>query len=311
MKSPRFSVVIPTYNREGLLKETIESVLAQTYSDYELIVADNGSTDGTLPMLLSYGSKLRILSESRRGGEFARSKGASGAKGEYIALLDDDDLFFPNTLEVYNRIITAESAPAVIFGSMEHFSNDNRPPTNMPNSSEIAYRSYADFLSKDIPFVKSNSRIVIKRVVAESSKGLRAEPPASLTDDVNLLLLSGTAGPAIIVERPHTVCYRVHQTNSSSNVVETVDSILALVRRERQGDFPGGKERRFERYAFLGGCSLPYVRRALKQHRIRLALRLAFKTHSMITAAIINKLSRYFKPATALTLLRNDSETIS
>jgi hypothetical protein len=87
-----------------------------------------------------------------------------------------------------------------------------------------------------------------------------------------------------------------------------VDAILALARREHHGDYPGGDARRFYRYAFLGGCSLPFVQRALKQLRIRLAFKLAFETRSMIAAAAINKLYRYFRTATPVRWLRADAE---
>jgi glycosyltransferase involved in cell wall biosynthesis len=308
MSSPKFSILIPTYNRGLLLKETIDSVLAQTFSSYELIVIDNGSTDGTLSMLSSYGSKIKTLSESKRGADVARSRGASISSGEYLALLDNDDLLYPDALEVYNRVIEGLSAPALIFGAMAHFRHGTSPRPNSTANNAIAYRSYADFLSKDIPFDKSNSRIVIKRSIAESTNALRAQPSMFPTDDTNLLLLAGTVGPIVIVGKPYTVCYRVHDQNVSGNLAYMVDGILALARRERYGDYPGGKARQFDRYAFLGGCSLPFVRRALRQHRIRLAFRLALGTRSMIAAATIKKLYRYFRAATPESWLRTHAQ---
>jgi glycosyltransferase involved in cell wall biosynthesis len=308
MSSPRFSILIPTYNRQLLLKEAVDSVLAQTFSSYELIVIDNGSTDGTLSMLSSYGSKINTLSESRRGGDVARSRGAAISTGEYIVLLDDDDLFFPNALEVYSRIIEGLSAPALVLGAMAYFRHGSSPRPNSTCDNAIAYRSFVDFLSKDIPFRKANSRIVIKRSIAESTNALRAEPSMFPCDDANLLLLAGTVGPIVIVDKPYTVRYRVHDQNTIGKLAYMADSILAIARREHHGDYPGGDVRRFDRYAFLGGCSLAFVQRALKELRIRLAFKLAFETKSMIVAATINKLGRYFRTATPVSWLRADAE---
>ena len=82
---PRFSVIIPVYNRAKLVKEAIDSVLSQTNKDFEVIVVDDGSTDDTLEMLESYGNQITILSQSNQGPEVARNLGAAQAAGDYIA----------------------------------------------------------------------------------------------------------------------------------------------------------------------------------------------------------------------------------
>ena len=93
------SVIIPTYNRWPMLGEAVESVLAQTMSDYELIVVDDGSTDETRHRLAGYGSRLTVLRQCRRGVSAARNLGASRASGGYLAFLDSDDLWHPKKLQ--------------------------------------------------------------------------------------------------------------------------------------------------------------------------------------------------------------------
>lgn len=105
----RISVVIPTYNCERYLAQAIDSVLAQTYRDFEVIVVDDGSTDRTDQVLQSYGSQIRALRQSNQGVAAARNQGMMIAQGEWIAFLDADDIFFPDKLAA--QIAHAEAHP--------------------------------------------------------------------------------------------------------------------------------------------------------------------------------------------------------
>ena len=82
-----------------MVGEAVDSVLAQTVSDYELIVVDDGSTDGTARRLRDYGARLTVLTESRQGVAAARNLGARRASGKYLAFLDSDDLWHPRKLQ--------------------------------------------------------------------------------------------------------------------------------------------------------------------------------------------------------------------
>jgi len=93
------SVVIPTYNRWPMVGEAVDSVLAQTVSDFELIVVDDGSTDETPRRLRDYGERLTVVTQGRRGVAAARNLGASRATGRYLAFLDSDDLWHPRKLQ--------------------------------------------------------------------------------------------------------------------------------------------------------------------------------------------------------------------
>ena len=96
--SPRVSVIIPTYNRSWCLSEAIDSVLSQTYHNTELIVVDDGSTDGTPALLARYGNRLRCLRQTNRGVSAARNHGIQAADGVLIAFLDSDDTWQPDKL---------------------------------------------------------------------------------------------------------------------------------------------------------------------------------------------------------------------
>jgi glycosyltransferase involved in cell wall biosynthesis len=98
---PKVTVIIPTYNRLPFLKEGIDSVLAQDFEDFELIVVDDGSTDGTAEAVRQYGGRVKLLQHpENRGVSAARNKGILHARGKYIAFLDSDDLWVKGKLKI-------------------------------------------------------------------------------------------------------------------------------------------------------------------------------------------------------------------
>ena len=93
------SCIVPTFNGERYLPETLDSIFAQTYPSLEVIVADDGSTDGTAALVASYRRRIRYLRQDNQGPAAARNLGISAAQGEFIAFLDADDLWHPDKLE--------------------------------------------------------------------------------------------------------------------------------------------------------------------------------------------------------------------
>ena len=98
-ETPKVSVVIATYNRANFLPATITSVLKQRFQDYELIVVDNGSTDGTRNLLEAYQSRVSYVYQENRGPSAARNLGVRHARAPWIAFQDSDDLSKPDHLE--------------------------------------------------------------------------------------------------------------------------------------------------------------------------------------------------------------------
>ena len=116
-KSPEVSVILPTYNRAWILKEAIDSVLAQDFKDFELIVVDDGSTDDTGQILDSYDQDLMVLHQSNRGVSAARNRGIDAAAGRLIAFLDSDDLWLPRKLTT--QVNFFNSNPAAVINQTE------------------------------------------------------------------------------------------------------------------------------------------------------------------------------------------------
>lgn len=95
---PKVSVIIPTFNREKYLNNTIDSVLAQTYHNYEIIVVDDGSTDNTREVAKKYKDKIKYVYQKNQGVSSARNSGIKVSRGEWIAFLDSDDEWLPEYL---------------------------------------------------------------------------------------------------------------------------------------------------------------------------------------------------------------------
>lgn len=94
----RVSVIIPTYNRAGTIRMAVDSALAQTYPDLEVIVVDDGSKDDSLGVLATYGDRIRVISQANGGPSAARNRGVQDATGEIIAFLDSDDKWMPDKI---------------------------------------------------------------------------------------------------------------------------------------------------------------------------------------------------------------------
>jgi glycosyltransferase involved in cell wall biosynthesis len=108
---PKVSVIIPTYNRASLISEAIDSVLQQTFSDFEIIVVDDGSTDDTEAVVKVYGDQVRYVWTPNGGTGHARNVGMQHASGQYLTFLDSDDVLYPYALELETRLL--ERFPAV------------------------------------------------------------------------------------------------------------------------------------------------------------------------------------------------------
>ncbi len=116
---PRVSVIIPTYNRAHIVKESVDSVLAQTYRDFEIIVVDDASSDDTRSALESYQGRIRaIFRETNGGAGAARNIGIAASSGEFVAFLDADDLYLPKRLECAVAALDAHPEYGAVYAEM-------------------------------------------------------------------------------------------------------------------------------------------------------------------------------------------------
>jgi hypothetical protein len=141
----RFSVVVPTYNRAATLRRAIDSVLAQSCDDFELIVVDDGSTDTTATVIESFGDGPRCVSQPNRGVSAARNAGAATASAPWIVFLDSDDELSPDALARYAA--AGERVRLVVAGSTRVSPDGDRRQTVLPDRELILSKRFTPLLA--------------------------------------------------------------------------------------------------------------------------------------------------------------------
>lgn len=124
MAKPKVSIIIPTYNRAHYIYEAVESVFAQTYKNYEIIIIDDGSTDNTRETLKRYGDRIQYFYQKNMGPPAAMNAGVRRAKGEYYVILGDDDALMPDMLERQVGVLERDPDVAFVCGGV-HFMDGN------------------------------------------------------------------------------------------------------------------------------------------------------------------------------------------
>jgi glycosyltransferase involved in cell wall biosynthesis len=302
----RFSVIVPAHNRGDLLHEAIESVLAQSFKGYELIVVDDGSTDGSLDFLQSYGDRIRVIRLSKnQGPEVARNAGAAVARGEYIVIFDSDDLLYPHALELYDRVIEQFGSPPFLVGVYSLFA-EGMPIPAADASTPIEVFRFRDYLSHPVSMAGSyNDGMAIRKDAFDAVGGYRNSTATTChSDDLYLKLRLGTREPCIYVRRPFFAAYRLHEGNSIRQLKATAEGVFRIADAEREGQFPGGSRRRIERYAVIGRRAANWAYHyCWKGGERKLALRILRKTAPMVAAAVWKRLLLGLqKPAVSMLL---------
>ena len=282
---PLFSVLIPVFNSEKLVSQTIDSVLSQTYKNYELIVVDDGSSDGSKNVLESYRDSLQAHFQCHQGAEAARNNAAAAAKGEYLVFLDHDDLLLPYALATYQSIIAKFEVPLII-GNMLYFENqfDLKNEIAQPCESEVFI--FDDYLSKSVTVAISFSIIVIRKDLFERVGGLKGG------DDYSFMLSIGTFGPCAIIKSPKSVAHRMHAGNWHKNLAQMIEILRLIIQKESRGEYPGGWQRSLDRKAYIGGIAWTWVRYAYRGRQPFLAAKLLVRYGLMIAMGALRKLCK-------------------
>jgi len=143
---PKVSVIIPAYNCERTIAATVDSVLAQTYRDFELIVVDDGSTDGTAAILRGYGSRLTYVYQPNRERAAARNNGIRHATGEYLAFLDADDAWLPHKLERQVEALDRNPHAGLVYSQAYRVDDSGRPLPGVVGRGSAARRIFSDLV---------------------------------------------------------------------------------------------------------------------------------------------------------------------
>lgn len=253
MAEPRFSVVIPTHNRAHIIQYTLGSVFGQSFTDYEIIVLDDGSTDNTAEVMKQFEGRVQYVRQVNSGPGAARNAGAAMARGEYIAFLDSDDLWFPWTLETFDKALRECGSPAMLLGTQRNFRREGDiEEVHRGELKTLQFRDY--FASVGVhDFFAATGNLVVKRSEFEKTTGFPTKVRCS--EDAHFMLLNGNMQGFCGVTSPFTYALRRSEEKRVTNEAKScVEGAVFLCRQERLGQYPGGEGSRSSRLKFI--CDL-------------------------------------------------------
>ena len=269
-----FSIVIPTHNRAALLRESLASVWDQTCTDYEVIVVDDGSVDGTRAYLDELGGRVRAIHQPQQGPGAARNAGIRAASGEYVAFLDSDDRWYPWTLEVMREVIDRARRPVLIIGRTHEFRGDDTPAVQR---APLRYSAFPDFLSSAaVPVATGSGTAVVKRSALADVGGFTER--IVNCEDHDLALRLGAHEGFAVVHDPVTVAWRRHAGSLTADLPRALDGARFLVDQEAAGAYPGGAARARRRREIITRHVRPLCVAALWQGHSAAAGRLYQRT---------------------------------
>lgn len=183
MAGPVVSVVIPLYNASDVIQDTLESLFAQTYHQYEAIVVDDGSTDGSGEVVQGYGDRVRYMFQRNSGVACARNRGVAAARGKYIALLDHDDLWRREKLAKQVSVLDSQPSVGMVVTDVAHIDRAGRPMSQ----GGPAYQPQHEFARLFVQgFVPTPSATLIRKDLLEAVGGFDEQFNSAGMDDHEL-----------------------------------------------------------------------------------------------------------------------------
>ena len=229
MSAPRVSVVIPAYNNAAYTTETVESVLAQTYRDFELIVVDDGSTDHTREAMAAYADRIQYVYKENGGACRARNLGLGRARGKLVACLDCDDLWLPDHLERSVAALEARQDQAMVFGPSYLIDGEGRK-IGVTNYKFDLDRAYVDLLHEN--FIVAPS-VVMRRACLERVGPF--DERIFIPADWDLWLRLARQYPIGYIDAP-TAQYRMVSNYTLRHVEQYVDETQYVLAKHLDGD---------------------------------------------------------------------------
>jgi glycosyltransferase involved in cell wall biosynthesis len=208
--TPRVSVIIPAYNGDRYIVQAVESVISQTYTSWEIIIVDDGSTDNTRQVLQPYLDRIRYVYQQNQGVAAARNCGIREAQGQFIAFLDQDDFLLSDKLAAQVALFDAQPSLGIVNSGWRIVQEqgeiifDIKPWENLP---ELDLKTWVVYLPL-LPSAMMFSRQWLERVGGFDSQ-------YDSVDDADLILRLALSGCEAVWLPQVTVCYRQHGQNVS------------------------------------------------------------------------------------------------
>lgn len=227
--SPKVSIIMPVYNGDKFLKEAVESILSQTFKDFEFIIINDGSTDNSLSIIKEYAnrdSRVKIIDQKNQGVSTSRNNGIKNSVGEYIAFIDSDDLWDKEKLEIQINTFLKDK-DLKICGTWGSVINTD--------GNEIKKFEYPPLTDKNIkiksiykyPFITSS--LIIKKEILNMNKLFN--PKIKLAEDYEFMTNYIYKNKCININN-YLIKYRIHGNNSDNSLCKKIKfKLLAMKMR--------------------------------------------------------------------------------
>ena len=219
------SVIIPAYNGDRYIEEAIVSILHQTYTDWEIIIVDDGSTDSTSNIVRKYGDRVKYFHQTNQGVAASRNLGLSKAEGEYIAFLDQDDVFLSHKLATQVTVLAENPNLGMVNSGWEIVDRDGKVQAAVEPWQQIPQLSMKDLIVWKPVFLGA---MLFRKSWLQRTSGF--DISLEQTPDVDLVLNLAAIGCTAAWVKQTTVKYRQHESNASRNSLlqaQELESILA------------------------------------------------------------------------------------
>lgn len=232
---PNVTVAISTYNRASLVQAALESVFAQTYSDYDVVVVDNGSTDDTREALRPFEDRIRYAYQENRGRAGGRNRAIELAVGRFVAFLDSDDLWLPDKLERQIPVLEANARVGFVHGHVEVIDEQGGPlPEETARQCAVfdaAHRRPITYAGYVLECRCLTSTVVVRR---ECFDRVGAYDPAVGLEDLDLYLRLLREYDVVFLGGAPLARYRLHESQTPNEElaygrIEAVRKHLELI----------------------------------------------------------------------------------
>jgi len=214
---PLVTAAIPTYNRARYLREAVESALAQTYENVEVVVVDDGSTDDTARVVEPYLDRIRYVRQANAGRSAARNRGIEEGRGVYVSFLDSDDRWLPDKLEHHVSVLEERAGVGMVHGHVDVIDHDGNP---LPERTAFHHRLWSQAHRNGVTYAGYalecrcfSSATTFRRDVFDR---VGLYDPALALDDYELYLRVALDSEIVFLERSAAE-YRWHAENMDSD----------------------------------------------------------------------------------------------
>ena len=231
MSNPLISICIPAYNAEEFLSEALESIAKQTYSNWEIVLTEDGSKDNTEKILSSFASRVEqpvtyLRHSVNKGLSASRNTCIKNCRGDYLALIDSDDYWEPSHLEsLVNKML--ETNPAVVHSASQEFTTDGKK-LNIRQPSEYALKNIEKELFLFRYTIQPSSTLIKKSALEKSGY---FDEQRRVIEDLDLWLRILDSGGRIVFTGEVTCNYRIHKNSLTADSARLIRSTATLMRK--------------------------------------------------------------------------------